>query len=76
MQKENLISWLEISSQAIKHNLNQVKKIVGNKTIVMPIIKANAYGHGFFEVVSILKKLNTKWLGVANLEEALELRKP
>ncbi|XOU94895.1 MAG: alanine racemase [Candidatus Kerfeldbacteria bacterium] len=75
MQNNNHVSWLEISSQAIKHNLNQVRKVIDKKTIVMPIIKANAYGHGFFEVVSILKKLKIKWLGVASLEEALELRR-
>ncbi len=42
---------------------------------VMPIIKANAYGHGLVPVGRHLEQLGAPFLGVALLEEAIELRK-
>lgn len=74
MLQNNFNTWIEISSKAIKHNLDQLKKIIKPSTQIMPIIKANAYGHGFIEIAKILVKLKVKWVGVASLEEALELR--
>jgi alanine racemase len=41
---------------------------------VMPILKANAYGHGLVEVARVLERLGAPYLGVAYLEEALRLR--
>ena len=40
----------------------------------MPIVKADAYGHGAVQVVRTLKEEGVKRFGVAFLEEALELR--
>ena len=34
---------MEIDVDAFKHNMNEIQKFVGNKTII-PVIKANAYG--------------------------------
>jgi alanine racemase len=41
---------------------------------VMPILKANAYGHGLVEVGRLLQALGAPYVGVAYLEEALRLR--
>ena len=41
---------------------------------VMPILKANAYGHGLIEVARRLQHAGAPYLGVAYLEEALRLR--
>lgn len=41
---------------------------------VMPILKANAYGHGLVEVGRLLEALGAPYVGVAYLEEALRLR--
>jgi alanine racemase len=41
---------------------------------VMPILKANAYGHGLVEVARHLAALGAPYLGVAFLEEAILLR--
>jgi alanine racemase len=41
---------------------------------VMPILKANAYGHGLHEVARRLQQAGAPYLGVAYLEEALRLR--
>jgi alanine racemase len=41
---------------------------------VMPILKANAYGHGLIEVGRVVERLGAPFIGVAYLEEALRLR--
>ena len=41
---------------------------------VMPILKANAYGHGLVEVARHLQTLGAPYLGVAFLEEGILLR--
>ncbi len=41
---------------------------------VMPILKANAYGHGLVEVARVVERLGAPALGVAYLEEGLRLR--
>ncbi|MBN2146592.1 MAG: alanine racemase [Anaerolineales bacterium] len=41
---------------------------------VMPILKANAYGHGMVEVARLMQSLGAPYLGVAVLEEGILLR--
>ncbi len=68
-------TWLEISKSAINHNLAQYKRIIG-KHILAPVIKGNAYGHGFASIGHICQEnSNVDWLCVSFLSEALELRR-
>ena len=62
-----------IDINAIKHNVNFLKQKAG--TDIMPVLKADAYGHGFIEMAKILRKNGTKYIGVATLDEAIMLRK-
>lgn len=41
---------------------------------VMPILKANAYGHGLVPVARMLEQIGAPSIGVAYLEEAIRLR--
>lgn len=69
-------TWVEISRSALTHNLRFFRKLVGKKTKILCVVKANAYGHGLKEVTEILGKLrDTDWFGVDNLEEALLIKK-
>lgn len=67
-------TWITISASAIRHNLRAFQRVVGSRVGIMPIIKANAYGHGLLEVAKILRSEKTTALGVAYGEEALQLR--
>ena len=40
----------------------------------MPVIKANAYGHGMLQMSKILRNAGIKMIGVATLGEAIYLR--
>ena len=55
----------------MQHNFNQLKKIVTNSKI-MPVIKANAYGHGMLTVANSLQAADG--FAVAQLVEAIALR--
>lgn len=69
-----MLTWLEISKTALIHNLKEFRKIIGQKVKIMAVVKSNAYGHGLIGVAKIAEKY-VDYFGVANLEEALELRK-
>jgi alanine racemase len=62
-----------IDINAIKHNVEFLRKTAG--TDIMPVLKADAYGHGFIEMAKILRKIGIKYIGVATLDEAITLRK-
>ncbi len=71
------ITRAEISSSNLKFNYLSIRKKVSDRA-VMAVVKADAYGHGMKEVVSVLENLGDKrpsYYGVALLEEAIELRK-
>jgi alanine racemase len=65
-------SWLEIDLSAIRNNVSRLASLTATR--VMAIVKANAYGHGLYEVARAAMEGGASWLGVARLEEALALR--
>ena len=72
---------LTIHLDAIVHNLGRVHHLAPNANI-LAMVKANAYGHGVANVLPALQMFadsledsNRLALGVATLQEAIELRK-
>lgn len=61
-----------ISLDAITHNFNVIRSHVKADTQIMPMVKANAYGHGLIEVAHHLQEADA--FGVATLVEAMRLR--
>src|SRR5699024_12744803 len=68
-------TWVEVNLQAIRYNIQQMMNILSNKTKIMAVVKANAYGHGMIEVAETALTSGAEALAVARLEEALQLRK-
>jgi alanine racemase len=64
---------VEVNLTRLAENLRAIQAAVAPAT-VMPIVKANAYGHGLVEVGRYLVALGATSLGVAFLEEAVVLR--
>ncbi|MCX7679984.1 MAG: alanine racemase [Spirochaetes bacterium] len=64
----------EISIPRLLHNFAIVKELVGKNVKIMPMVKANAYGHGIVRISKELIATGAHSLGVAYLEEALFLR--
>ncbi len=67
--------WSEINLNNLVHNLNEIKRVTSNKSEIMAIVKADAYGHGAIEIGETLVKEGIKTLAVATMSEAIELRK-
>lgn len=69
------ILWAEIDLKAIAHNVRELRRIANPDSHLMAVVKANAYGHGAFEVARCALDSGADFLGVARIEEAILLRK-
>ena len=67
-------SWVEVSRAQISANFNAIRKVVGPRIEVMPVVKADAYRHGAIEVSRTLEGQGARWLAVSNTEEGVSLR--
>lgn len=63
-----------IDLDAICHNINEVKRVIGPEVKVMPVIKADGYGHGAVPIAKELNKIGVDAFAVAILEEGITLR--
>lgn len=68
------LTWVEISKEALVNNIRQFRKIVGDKVLICPCVKANAYGHSLVQCSKIFLEAGADWLAVNALYEAQELR--
>ena len=68
-------AWLEVSKSALAYNCRNIKRKLGSEVELMAMVKANAYGHGAVECSKIFLKNGAASLGVAIIEEGMELRK-
>lgn len=63
----------EVDLGAIRHNIERLTALVA-PSLVMAVVKADAYGHGLLPVAHAARDAGAEWLGVATVEEALQLR--
>jgi len=68
------LTWIEISKSSLVNNIQQLRKIIGQKTILCPCVKANAYGHGLIKTSKIFLNAGADWLSVNSVYEAQALR--
>jgi alanine racemase len=72
-ERGKMKTHIEISAGNLVHNLKEFEKLTDRK--IMLAVKANAYGHGLKEVVSITRGLpSIDYYAVDTLEEALTVR--
>jgi alanine racemase len=67
-------SWAEVSLNALKSNFKALQKLAKGSE-VLPVVKANAYGHGLIPVSKALVQAGAKFLAVAFVQEGVSLRK-
>ena len=68
-------SHVEIDVEALAANVRLVKASVGADVGIMAVVKANAYGHGAVTVARTALQNGASCLAVANLAEAIQLRR-
>ncbi|WP_420437922.1 alanine racemase [Candidatus Poriferisodalis sp.] len=66
-------TWCDIDLDALDRNLATIRRHVGGAEVV-PVVKANAYGHGIAHVGLALQSAGVSCVAVAYVEEALALR--
>ncbi len=66
--------WIEVDLNAIQHNLREIRRLVGPRTQILAVVKANAYGHGLAPVAEALVEAKADLLGVASVREGIALR--
>ncbi len=65
---------LRIHASALRHNLQRFRQLAPQSKILLPV-KANAYGCGLQTLFSVFQTEQVDMLGVANCNEAVELRR-
>lgn len=68
-------TWVEVDLDSIAANVTEVRKRVAKDVDIIAVVKANAYGHGDFQVAQTALESGASSLAVAFLDEALALRK-
>ncbi|MBQ2936747.1 MAG: alanine racemase [Lachnospiraceae bacterium] len=64
-----------IHLDAVKNNIEQMEKMISDKTGMLCVIKTDGYGHGAVPVASVLESEDcVAGFAVATAEEAIELR--
>jgi len=65
---------ITVDTAALRHNVEVLRAAVA-PAAVMAVVKANAYGHGAVECARAFVEAGVDWLGVADLTEAVALRR-
>ncbi len=68
-------TWAEVDLSAIRDNIRAIRARVGPRVKIIPAVKADAYGHGAVPVSRACLEAGVDGLGVACIEEAIELRR-
>jgi alanine racemase len=68
-------AWLELDLDALRTNLAAVRALVGPDVAILPVVKADAYGHGAIPITRALEAAGADGCCVAAMDEALALRR-
>ncbi len=67
--------WAEIDLDVIEGNYDRAGQICGEGTAIIPVLKANAYGLGAAKLSRVLAAKGASLFAVAELGEALEVKR-
>jgi len=67
-------TWAEVDLGAVAHNIGELRNRLGKGVGILGVVKADGYGHGAIPISRTILEAGADYLGVASLDEALELR--
>src|SRR4029453_17817608 len=67
-------AWLEVDLGALEHNVRIIRSWLPQTTELMAVVKCDGYGHGAAGIAPVVLAAGARWLGVASVDEGLELR--
>ncbi len=68
------VARIEVSREALVHNIREFRRLIGRRRLFLGVVKANAYGHGLLETSAIAVAEGVDWLGVNSVAEGVALR--
>jgi len=74
MEEQKRRTWAEVSLQNLSQNYHALREMLSPGCRFMGMVKSDAYGHGALPISRHLEELGADYLGVACLDEAIELR--
>lgn len=66
-------AWAEISRSRLLHNFRLLRSLAAPAEL-LPVVKANGYGHGAALCSRVLAQEGPQWLGVTSIEEGIAVR--
>jgi len=67
-------AWVEVNPAAVEANCRSLRRHLCESCALMAVVKADGYGHGAVTVARAALQGGAKSLGVATLQEGIELR--
>lgn len=74
LEKDRRWAWVEVDRSALQYNVLQTKRLLKQPTRLMAVVKADGYGHGALETAKTALSAGASYLGVATVDEGIELR--
>ncbi len=66
--------WMEVDLDALFHNVQEIRRVIGTNRKLQVVAKADAYGHGVSSVAQTLLEAGANSIAVGNLDHAVQLR--
>ncbi len=63
-----------VNLENLRHNIIAFRNHIATETEIMAVVKADGYGHGASEIAKVALNNGATWLGVAFVEEGINLR--
>lgn len=67
--------WIEVNTDALVHNLQEVRSLLKGNTRIIAVLKAEAYGLGAVETARVLARHGVDYFAVSFVHEAVEMRR-
>ena len=67
--------WAQVDLDAAAYNMQHIRRLVGAHTMIMAVVKADAYGCGAVAMARVFLQNGADQLAAACLDEAVELRR-
>ena len=65
-------AWIALNLEHLRHNVAALQALLPPGCRLMPVVKANAYGHGAVPIAQALSRLGIRSFCVATAEEGAE----
>ena len=74
MREEKSRAWIELNLEHLSHNVKTLCQVLPEGCELMAVVKAQAYGHGLYEITVNLNRMGVKAFAVATVDEGIALR--